>query len=65
MASFQINFRDAVFKWLDENTLKMESTVASGGATDWADYRYQIGVIRGFTEATEAFLKIEDDLHKG
>jgi hypothetical protein len=36
--------------------------IATGAATDWADYRYQVGVIEGLAKAERELLDLAEKL---
>jgi hypothetical protein len=38
--------------------------VATGAATDWADYRYHVGIIEGLAKAERELLDLEERLGK-
>ncbi|CAB4169519.1 hypothetical protein UFOVP1302_26 [uncultured Caudovirales phage] len=38
--------------------------IATGGASDWADYRYNIGLIEGLAKAERELLDLQERLEK-
>lgn len=38
--------------------------IATGAATDWADYRYHVGIIEGLAKAERELLDLEERLSK-
>lgn len=65
MASFQTNFRDAIYDYLDEQIAQIDQVIVTGNAADWADYHHWVGMRVAMTRSRDAFVEIETNLQRG
>ena len=62
MHSLDLELYKSLEKMIGELLEKQAEQVISGKATDWPDYKYRLGVIKGLREALSLAKRANDDI---